>query len=207
MAIKDTFKGTEITANDFNGLKSLENVECKRRKGTGSVEKYAGGEYQFVAAVGYPVTAEHYKKLYLPAAAINSQNVPNYEVGDPVELDKIADEIIKFNSIAPTNQYTGCAASCTGLCSTGCYSTCSGCTGTCQGCTGCTGSCRGCSGSCSGRCGGCDGSCGNSCNVSCDSVCKICTGHCTGTSCSCHGAFKGLTIFDIILEVQEYEGY
>ena len=129
---KDNYDGVSfVTAEDFNGLKELLNNECNRRRGVGSVQSYAGSAYQFSTkpAPGGYILAEHGQKLADPLRAINPAGIDKVESGSYIRMDAMAKRIAelgKKDAVSMTD--TGCAASCTGLCSSGCYTTCNGCT-------------------------------------------------------------------------------
>lgn len=175
-----TKKGDIISADHFVDIKKVINTEMNRRHGTGSVDAYAGTNWQFstTPANGVNIESDDGKKIIVPINVINGFSA-TYSSGSYINgsditnaLSTIADLATKSIN-ATTLTDTGCNASCTGLCYTACYSECKGCSGTCSGT---------CNTTCSGRCGGT--SCKNTCKDTCKSTC---TGKCTGCEGSCEG--------------------
>ena len=195
---------TVLLYETLNSLKASVKSECQRRQYTGSVTSYAGTGYDYTntPTAGNVAAKEHYEKIAVPMNAISGDiDVNAVRVISETELTTLNTKIKTLAAIDMTvaQANTGCAASCTGLCSTGCATGCTGCSG-CSGCggscsydcTGCSG-CSGCGGSCSYGCTncanncsyGCGGSCGDSCAYNCSGGCRQ---SCTGCTGSCDGS-------------------
>ena len=96
---KNNYDGVSfVTAEDFNGLKELLNNECNRRCGVGSVQEYAGDDYQFTTkpAVGGYILAEHGQKLADPLRAINPDGIDKVSSGSYIEMNDIATRIVEL---------------------------------------------------------------------------------------------------------------
>lgn len=204
-------QNSNITASDFNTLKSAIYTECARRQIVNPISYTQIGN----ASAGDSVAASQFVNLATPlrvldafttngldtqyyttatqsgqseatVTIVNPQNSPAKTI---IALESIVNEV--KNHAAANN--TDCRNNCAGLC-TGCSGTCSGgcggCTGTCSGsCTGCTGTCAGCTGSCTGGCKGCTGTCSGGC-AGCTGCSGSCAG-CTGCSGGCQGCGSG----------------
>ena len=184
-----------ISPDRFNKLKAKVKAECQRRAYVGPVNSYSGSDYDYinVPAINTVITKEHYEKIAIPMNAISGDiPVNGARVIDGVEMTTMETKVTTLSNISlgASQANTGCAASCTGLCSTGCYNECTGCT-SCTSCSGCYG-CGGCDGTCSGRCSGtCSGSCTGGCSA-CGGCDVNCSGSCWSTSAgggSCTGAY------------------
>ena len=166
--------GVKISASHFTALKTRVKNEMNRRKGTGSLTAYAGTSYDYTTtpAAGGKILEEHIDKLVVPLSKVNFTAIGDQAAGNPIKAMAVIDTTLTTYEAdkAQTNATHHCSASCSGMCTTGCYSQCTGCTGcsgTCSGgCGGCT-SCSGCRG-CSGGCGGCT-SCSGTCRAACRS--------------------------------------
>lgn len=187
-----------IDAGRFTELKERVRAECLRRCNIGSVADYGGSEYEFnyIPEKGKVAVEDHYEKLAVPLAAINSDKVPGTD-GDRIisneELEQFEVALTEFESRAMTDTTQGdCKSSCTGACYTGCTGSCSGgcgsncsgtCTGTCWGCWGCYGTCYG---SCTGCGSGCASSCSGTCSGGCSDTCTVTCGYagCVGACVS-----------------------
>lgn len=181
-----------IDAARFTALKARVQAECRRRCYIGSVVDYGSSDYAYehAPAEGNRVDEEHYEKLAVPLAAINSDRVPGTDGARIVSEEELAGfeaTLTLFESRAMTDRTQGdCKTSCTGACYTGCTGTCtggcgSGCSGTCTG--GCSG-CSGCSGSCRGGCSGCGSGCASTCSGTCSGGCSdTCTVSCGYNGC------------------------
>lgn len=193
-----------LTPGRFTELKARIKSEVSRRRYVGSVTSYASTSYDYTItpkALEIP-RPEHINKILEPIRAINPTSMPELaKNGTPIQdnFDLMDSTITVFVSkpLTAAASNTGCAASCTGLCSTSCTS-CTGCSNACTSCTGSCDGCRGCGGACSYSCsGGCDGcrGCGGACSYSCSGCsggCTGCTNECTancGNTCStgCYG--------------------
>ena len=188
--------GDVITASDFIALKARVKAECERRKYNGSVESYAGSEYDYTVApqAGNVPLPEHFNKIIVPMNAMVDTGRTATQNGFLVrQLKDISDSLTTLESIKFTAESSGCKASCTGLCQGTCTTECSGCTGSCSGgCGGrCTGSCKNsCDQTCTYSCyDNCDSGCYGECATGCDSTCLGgCKGACRG---SCQGSASG----------------
>ena len=155
-----------------------------RRKGTGSLTTYAGTTYDYstTPAQGGKILEEHINKIIAPLKQINFSALADQTTGDLAKAMTTIDAALTVYEAAPTKEKDtthSCKTSCSGLCTTGCYSNCTSCTG-CSGCTSCSG--------CSGTCAGCT-SCWYSCNWGCDG-CSGCGGGCAN-SCTAACAWGG----------------
>ena len=172
-----------ISPDRFNDLKAKVKAECQRRAYVGSVTDYAGTAYDYTNTPTSKnvISKEHYEKIAVPLNAI-SGDVPidGARIISEAEMATMETKATTLAAISlnVAQANTGCASSCTGLCSTGCYNACTGCT-----------SCSGCGGSCSYDCTGCSG-CGDICSSGCSSSCtpgcsSICDAGCTGCTGGC----------------------
>lgn len=185
-----------LTASRFTNLKAKIKAECQRRAYVGSVTSYAGSSYDYSAAPATDtiIKKEHYEKIAVPMNAITGDIATDgARIVSDAELTAMETKVTTLSNISlgVSQANTGCNASCTGLCSTGCYDSCTSCT-SCSGCSGCGSGCAGCSGcgdGCTGCGGSCGGNCGGSCSYNCSGGCQqSCTGGCS-TSCSgCTGS-------------------
>lgn len=180
---------SEIKKNRFTELKAKVKAEMLRRNGTGSVASYGGTDYDFTDTSSKALK-EHYEKNVTPLRAVTTEGVPTAGGDRAINESEIAQmeaKVSYLSAIGATASTSGCAASCTGLCQSGCSTTCTGCSG------GCSNSCSGCGGACSNGCTGCDGcsgcggKCSNNCSGDCDNICTGCTG-CSGCSGTCSGS-------------------
>lgn len=180
-----------ISPDRFNDLKAKVKAECQRRAYVGSVTDYASTVYDYTNAPTSKnvISKEHYEKIAVPLNAISGDvSTDGARIINEAEMATMETKATTLAAISlnVAQANTGCAASCTGLCSTGCYNACTSCT-SCSGCGGCDGSCwgdcTGCSGTCWNVCqnscdGGCTGSCTHVCGSGCGSDCTGCTGSC-----------------------------
>ncbi len=182
-----------LVASRFSNLKAKIKAECQRRAYVGSVTSYAGSSYDYSAAPATDtiIKKEHYEKIAVPMNAITGDVVTDgARVVSDAELTAMETKVTTLSNISlgVSQANTGCNASCTGLCSTGCYDSCTGCTScsSCTGCSGCGDGCTGCSG-CSDSCTGCSGTCSAYC-AGCGDGCTGCLGSC---SSSCWSSAAG----------------
>ena len=180
-----TNKGELISASDFTALKKLVKSEIIRRSNSasvGSMSSYNGTSYDYTITPAkgkdIKINLEHIQKITKPLDAVTGGSTTpkkNAKVIASV-LTNATTSVGNLSKIAQDATSTGCKASCSGLCNTGCYGGCKGCSGNCKTncsggcnttCSGCSGDCDGCSG-CSGGCDGCDG-CGSGCAHTCES--------------------------------------
>ena len=177
MAINaDSFKkGTSISKDNFNALKTLINTEVN-----GSARREQG--YTIVNDVTNTAIDDTQINNLIGALNKIKQDYTTVLQGDLALGDILSTLYTRIELLRTTYpnkkgttypNYAGCGGACRGLCS--------GCTG------GCSSSCSGtCSGSCSG---GCSGDC-SSCAYSCGSGCgSICGGGCEGFSYSCNAQY------------------
>lgn len=186
-------EGNVILASDFIAIKARVKAECARRKYNGSVESYAGSNYDYTVTPqdGNVPLPEHFNKIIVPMNAMvntgRSQTQNGYLVRAMNDIDSA---LTTLESITETASSSGCKASCTGLCQGACTTGCTGCTG------GCSGSCGGsCSSGCSGGCRTtCTSLCANDCTAACEESCysncyHSCSGGCAG---ECKGTCVGI---------------
>lgn len=186
-------EGNVILASDFIAIKARVKAECARRKYNGSVESYAGSNYDYTVTPqdGNVPLPEHFNKIIVPMNAMvntgRSQTQNGYLVRAMNDIDSA---LTALESITETASSSGCKASCTGLCQGTCTTGCTGCTG------GCSGSCGGsCSSGCSGGCRTtCTSLCADDCTAACEESCysncyHSCTGGCSG---ECKGTCVGI---------------
>ena len=182
----------KFTAQDFINLKARVKAEMTRRKGTGSLTSYAGTSYDYTTApvAGGNILEEYIDKLITPLSKISFSDIADQSKGDTVKAMNTLDaKLSTYESAGVSGSGHYCNSSCSGMCSTGCYSGCTGCSGSCSGCTSCS-SCTGCTG-CSGYCSGCTG-CSGTCR-GCTS-CSGCSGGCTScTGCGMYCDFACTT--------------
>ena len=170
----------------FTNLKAKIKAECQRRAYVGSVTSYAGSSYDYSAApaIDTIIKKEHYEKIAVPMNAITGDVATDgARVVSDAELTAMETKVTTLSNISlgVSQANTGCNASCTGLCSTGCYDACT----SCSGCSGCGSGCSGCSG-CGDGCTGCGSGCASSCTGWCTETCRGgCVGSCNGcTGCT-----------------------
>ena len=188
-----------ILASDFVSLKARVKAEMNRRCYSGSLTSYAGTSYDYsvTPASNGKILPEHLNKLTTPVNAISNCGISEKQSGDVIPaLDDFDTKLSSHEAFPMRGSGTDCASSCSGLCSSGCWNSCSGCGGSCSyDCTGCSGTCSGgCDGSCSGGCStscggacwrdGCTSNCTAACRMDCTGGCSSCRGKCTG---SCQG--------------------
>lgn len=188
-----------ILASDFVSLKARVKAEMNRRCYSGSLTSYAGTSYDYsvTPASNGKILPEHLNKLTTPVNAISNCGISEKQSGDVIPaLDDFNTKLSSHEAFPIRGSGTDCASSCSGLCSSGCWNSCSGCGGSCSyDCTGCSGTCSGgCDGSCSGGCStscggacwrdGCTSNCTAACRMDCTGGCSSCRGKCTG---SCQG--------------------
>lgn len=184
-----TNKGELISASDFTTLKKLVKSEITRRSNSasvGSMSSYNGASYDYTITPAQgkdiKINLEHIQKITKPLDAVTGSNTTpgtNANVIASV-LTNATTSVGNLSKIAKDATSTGCKASCSGLCNTGCYGGCKGCSGNCK--TNCSGGCKtGCSG-CSGGCDGC-----SSCSGGCNDGCSGCGSGCAHTCESCSG--------------------
>ena len=191
-----TEDNVRLVASRFSNLKAKIKAECQRRAYVGSVTSYAGSSYDYSAAPATDtiIKKEHYEKIAVPMNAITGDIATDgARVVSDAELTAMETKVTTLSNISlgVSQANTGCNASCTGLCSTGCYDACTSCT-SCSGCSGCGDACTGCTGcgnSCVGGCYGCGARCANACNGctgTCDSSCwsSAAGGGSCGTLCT-----------------------
>lgn len=190
-----------ILASDFVSLKARVKAEMNRRCYSGSLTSYAGTSYDYsvTPASNGKILPEHLNKLTTPVNAISNCGISEKQSGDVIPaLDDFNTKLSSHEAFPIRGSGTDCASSCSGLCSSGCWNSCSGCGGSCSyDCTGCSGTCSGgCDGSCSGGCStscggacwrdGCTSNCTAACRMDCTGGCSSCRGKCTG---SCQGGY------------------
>lgn len=186
-------EGNVILASDFIAIKARVKAECARRKYNGSVESYAGSNYDYTVTPqdGNVPLPEHFNKIIVPMNAMvntgRSQTQNGYLVRAMNDIDSA---LTTLESITETASSSGCKASCTGLCQGTCTTGCTGCTGGCSGSCG-TGCANGCSGGCRTTCTSlCADDCTAACEESCYSNCyHSCSGGCAG---ECKGTCVGI---------------
>lgn len=173
-----------ITPNRFIALKTAIKNECNRRIRNGSVQAYAGAEYDFsrTPTAGTRINQEFYTKNAIPLNAINGTTPTSGDrkisEAETASMEAAINSLAAVDMRVGTQTGTGCAASCTGLCYGGCWNSCSGCGGSCSSsCSGdCDGGCKGCGSGCSGSCsktcsGGCESGCSSGCSTTCRGLC------------------------------------
>ena len=190
-----------ILASDFVSLKARVKAEMNRRCYSGSLTSYAGTSYDYsvTPASNGKILPEHLNKLTTPVNAISNCGISEKQSGDVIPaLDDFNTKLSSHEAFPMRGSGTDCASGCSGLCSSGCWNSCSGCGGSCSyDCTGCSGTCSGgCDGSCSGGCStscggacwrdGCTSNCTAACRMDCTGGCSSCRGKCTG---SCQGGY------------------
>lgn len=173
-----------LVASRFSNLKAKIKAECQRRAYVGSVTSYAGSSYDYSAAPATDtiIKKEHYEKIAVPMNAITGDVATDgARVVSDAELTAMETKVTTLSNISlgVSQANTGCNASCTGLCSTGCYDSCTSCT-SCSGCSGCGDGCTGCGS-------GCTGGCLGGCQTTCSGYCAGCSGSCAGSCTSCDG--------------------
>ena len=188
-----------ILASDFVSLKARVKAEMNRRCRSGSLTSYAGTNYDYsvTPASNEKILPEHLNKLTTPVNAISDCGIAEKQSGDVIPaLDDFDTKLSSHEAFPMGGSGTDCASGCSGLCSSGCWNSCSGCGGSCSyDCTGCSGTCSGgCDGSCAGGCStscggacwrdGCTSNCTAACRMDCTGGCSSCRGKCTG---SCQG--------------------
>lgn len=178
-------KSELINASDFTTLKKLVKSEITRRSNSasvGSMKSYNGTSYDYTITPAQgkdiKINLEHIQKITKPLDAVTGSNTTPGKNANVIAsvLINATTSVGNLSKIAKDATSTGCKASCSGLCNTGCYGGCKGCSGNCKTncsggcnttCSGCSGDCDGCSG-CSGGCDGCEG-CGSGCAHTCES--------------------------------------
>lgn len=192
----------QILAADFVALKARVKAEMERRCQEDSLAAYASTEYDYTVepTQGGQALIEHINKVVEPINAISDTGIDSEQVAGAQlkALDDLDTALSAHELIPMKGSGTDCSGGCAGLCSSGCWDSCSGCGGACSsscsgscsgGCKGCGGSCSSsCSGGCSSGCSGCSGSCSGGCNTTCSGTCS---GSCSGCSGSCSGTCKG----------------
>ena len=122
-----------ISPDRFNDLKAKVKAECQRRAYVGSVTDYAGTAYDYTntPTSNNVISKEHYEKIAVPMNAISGDiDTSGSRIISETEMATLETKATTLSAIALafTQSTTGCAASCTGLCSTGCYNACTSCT-------------------------------------------------------------------------------
>ena len=177
-------KGGLISASDFTTLKNLVKTEITRRSNSasvGSMSSYNGTSYNYTTtpAKGGKINLEHIQKITKPLDAVTGGSTTPATGAKVIAsvLTNATTSVGNLSKIAKDATSTGCKASCSGLCNTGCYGGCKGCSANCKtncsggcktGCSGCSGDCDGCDDTCDGGCQGCSG-CGDGCATTCES--------------------------------------
>ena len=183
-----TNKGELISASDFTTLKKLVKSEITRRSNSasvGSMSSYNGASYDYTItpAKDKNIKLEHIQKITKPLDAVTGSNTTpgtNANVIASV-LTNATTSVGNLSRIAKDATSTGCKASCSGLCNTGCYGGCKGCSGNCK---------TNCNGGCDSSCDGCDETCENGCYGTCEGcygTCEGCSGTCSTYCDSCSG--------------------
>lgn len=196
-------KDSQIKASDFVALKNRVKAEMARRCRNGSVAAYAT-DYTNKPAANGEILPVHVNEIITPMSQVNDPGMSAVASGDAVVAIDVLDAKLTTWEAATMvkNGTNNCKSSCTGMCVSGCWNSCTSCTGcsgcgsgcatTCTSCTGCSGCGSGCATGCSG-CGSCGGACSSSCSGCSGSCTGTCSGGCSGCSGSCTGYCGGCT--------------
>ena len=188
-------------ASDFVSLKARVKTEMLRRNKSGSLAAYGSSSYDFTVnpEANKNMLSDQANKIIEPMNAIAPSGFSTVSAGSEVEaFDQLEAKLAVYEQEPMKyGAYSSCASGCSGLCSSGCWNSCSGCTG----CSGCGGACSiGCGSGCAGECSGCGSGCNagcaptcaggcwnDGCTSNCTAACRMdCTGGCgggCGTSC------------------------
>lgn len=137
----------------MNNLKTLTKSEMSRRKGYGSLEEYAGSNYDFATSPvknGVILADQGDKTVNLLLMIKDITGVDKTQAGKILpNSESILNAANSYASETMEGETSSCRGACTGLCAGSCIGGCNGCSGKCDsGCQGCTASCgSGCAGS------------------------------------------------------------
>lgn len=137
----------------MKNLKTLTKSEMSRRKGYGSLEEYAGSNYDFgvdPAKDGVILADQGDKTVNLLLMIKDITGVNKTKAGDILpNPDGVLNAVKSYATETMEGETSSCRGACTGLCAGSCIGGCNGCSGKCDsGCQGCTASCgSGCAGS------------------------------------------------------------
>lgn len=197
-------QSSQISASDFNTLKTAIYTECARRQMNNPITYTQISN----ASAGNVISASQFVNLATPLRVLDAFTTKGLDVqyyttatqsgqteatvtitnpqGSVTKTVQALESIVNEAAGHAAANNTDCRNSCAGLCTNAC-SSCSGCTGctgcsnACSGCTGCTNACSGCTG-CSGGCTGCTG-----CSGGCSGCGSGCAGSCGGCGGNCYG--------------------